>query len=79
VITLAEAPFIPVQSSLLTNVAYASGESILQLEFRNGAIYQFFDVPQEIYTCLLAAESKGNYFNRRIRSRFRHALLRPAR
>jgi hypothetical protein len=76
---LAEAPSIPVQSSLLANVAYASGESILQLEFRNGAIYQFFDVPQEIYTRLLAAESKGNYFNRRIRSHFRYALVRRAR
>ena len=77
--TLAEAPSIPLQSSLLSNVAYASSESILQLEFRDGAVYQFFDVPKEIYNRLLAAESKGNYFNRHIRAHFRYALLRHPR
>jgi|HubBroStandDraft_1064217.scaffolds.fasta_scaffold84702_3 hypothetical protein len=77
--TLAEVPSVPVDSSLLASVSYASGESILRLELRDGAIYQYFDVPAEIYHCLLAAESKGNYFNRQIRSRFHYALLRPAR
>jgi hypothetical protein len=77
--TLAQAPSIPVQSSLLANVRYNHDESILQLEFCDGAIYQYFDVPAEIYTSLLTAESKGNYFNHRIRGHFRHVLLRCAR
>lgn len=73
--TLAAVPSVPVQSSLLANVRYQPGESILQLEFCDGAIYQYFDVPASIYNSLLAAESKGNYFNRHIRGHFSHALI----
>jgi hypothetical protein len=75
----AEAPSVPVRSSLLATAGYDSGQSILQLELRDGAVYQYFDVPEEIYHRLLAAESKGNYFNRYIRGHFRYALLRDAR
>jgi hypothetical protein len=77
--TLAEARPIRVQSSLLASVGYDSGESILRLEFRDGAIYQYFDVPAEIYHRLLAAESKGNYFNLQIRGSFSCALISRAR
>jgi hypothetical protein len=46
------------------------------LEFRDGAIYRYFDVPAAVYNDLLAADSKGSYFNKQIRGRFRHIRLR---
>ena len=70
---------VEVRSSSLARLSYDCQQAILQVEFRDGAVYQFFDVPEEIYNRLLAAESKGNYFNRRIRSHFRYALVRRAR
>jgi KTSC domain len=73
---LAGIPSVAVQSSLLASVSYDPGESILLLEFCDGAVYQYFDVPAEIHNNLLAAESKGSYFNRRIRDYFQHKLLR---
>ena len=76
--TLTEAVPIPVNSTLLASVLYEASESILQLEFRDGAIYRYFRVPAAIHAALLHADSKGSYFNRQIRSRFRHALLRPS-
>jgi len=57
----AEVPSVPVVSSLLANIGYDAGEWILQLEFCDGAIHQYFDVPAAIY---LAAESKGACFNK---------------
>jgi hypothetical protein len=77
--TLAPTPSIPVQSSLLASVRYQPAESILELEFCGGAVYQYFNVPASIYDSLLAAESKGNYFNRQIRGHFSHALISRAR
>jgi hypothetical protein len=67
---------VAVDSSLLASVTYDGSESFLQLEFRDGAIYRYFAVPFAVYDDLLAADSKGSYFNRRIRGRFRHLLLR---
>lgn len=74
--TLTQAVPIPVNSTLLASVLYDASESILQLEFCDGVIYRYFDVPAAIHTALLQAASKGAYFNRQIRSRFCHALLR---
>lgn len=67
---------VPVNSTLLASVAYNIAGSLLQLEFCDGAIYQYSAVPETIHQGLLVADSKGVYFNRQIRSRFRHLRLR---
>lgn len=66
------------QSSSLAQVAYDPRRLILHVEFRDGATYQYTDVPVETYHNLLQADSKGAYFNRRVRNIFRHALVRAA-
>jgi len=76
--TLMETVPVPVDSTLLASVNYDVGESILQLAFRDGAIYRYFAVPAAIYNDLLAADSKGVYFNRKIRNCFPYVCLRRA-
>lgn len=66
-----------VQSRSLASMAYDHDQGILQIEFRGGTIYQYFHVPRQTYQDLLQADSKGTYFNRHIRSFFRHARLHP--
>ena len=66
---------VPVQSSLLASVSYQAERSILDLEFRAGVTYRYFDVPANIHNCLLTADSKGSYFNHGIRNRFRYQRL----
>jgi hypothetical protein len=61
-----------VDSSLLTSVAYSTDDQTLDLEFRSGIAYRYFDVPETLVDGLLAAESKGGYFNRYVRDRFRY-------
>ena len=77
--TLAEAAPVPVNSTLLASVNYDVDESILQLEFCDGVIYRYFAVPAAIHSGLLAADSKGSYFNHKIRSGFRYVRLRRPR
>ena len=60
-----------VESSTLATVGYDEGSELLELEFCSGAVYRYFVVPAAIHESLLAAESKGNYFNRAIRGRYR--------
>jgi len=62
-----------VESTTLSTVAYDDTRDLLQLEFRSGAIYQYFAVPAAVHADLLRAPSKGSYFNRIIRGRFAYA------
>jgi lysyl-tRNA synthetase, class II len=66
---------VPVQSTLLTTVAYDADRKLLQLGFRDQAAYRYFDVPADLHDNLLRASSKGSYFNRFIRGRFAYARV----
>ena len=58
----------PVDSSLIRSVGYDLASSVLEIEFaEHGRIYHYFDVPLSIYSELMAAESKGSYFNDHIK------------
>ena len=60
----------PLESSVLASVLYLPALRLLEVEFRSGLSYQYFDVPQQSYQRLLTAESKGAYFNANIRNCF---------
>jgi hypothetical protein len=58
---------VELRSSLLASAIYDASQSILQLEFRDGAIYRYFQISPRLYQELLRADSHGTYFNRHIR------------
>jgi hypothetical protein len=57
----------PLTSSTLASAGYCSRQRLLELEFKTGHVYRYFEVPPEQYQQLLAAESNGRYFNAHIR------------
>jgi KTSC domain len=57
-------------STTLAAASYLSAQCLLELEFRNGAVYRYTDVPACVYQALLEADSKGTFFNHHIRNRF---------
>ena len=59
-----------VESTTLATVAYDAHAQRLWLEFRSHAVYCYFGVPLAVHQKLMAAPSKGAYFNRNIRGRF---------
>ena len=59
-----------VESTTLATVGYDEARELLQLEFRNRTIYQYFGVPALVHEALLCAPSKGCYFNQTIRGWF---------
>jgi hypothetical protein len=69
---------IAVESTTLRTVAYDGDRKLLQLEFHNRTVYQYFNVPAAIHDGLLEAPSKGIYFNRFIRDKFDYAQVKTA-
>jgi len=62
-------------SSNITSIGYNQYNSILEVEFHNGFIYQYFDVPQNIFEELMHASSKGQFLNSIIKGQYRYARL----
>lgn len=69
---------IPLDSSTLASAAFDTTTGLLELEFRSGALYRYYSVPVSLYLDLLAAGSKGRFFNRFIRDCFPTTLVAPA-
>lgn len=67
---------MPVQSSSLESVGFDAG--VLEVSFRNGGLYRYFDVPVIVFLRLLRAESKGRFFNLEIRDAYRSERVRQA-
>ncbi len=61
-------------SSVLARMTY-SRHATLELTFRSGAIYRYVAVPRPVVDGLIAAESKGTYFNTHVRNCFRSQRL----
>jgi KTSC domain len=51
-----------VSSSNISQVAYDPDAQTLHIQFSNGSVYRYSDVPQDEYEGLLSAASVGSYF-----------------
>lgn len=67
---------LPVSSSDLQSVGYDLTTSILEIEFHAGGVYQYYDVPQNIYNGLMNALSHGEYFSEHIKNVYRYKKIR---
>ena len=61
---------VPVESSMISAVAYDDAGRELIVIFNTGQAYTYSDVPRETYDELLRADSKGTYMNASVLNRF---------
>lgn len=66
----------PVSSSNLRSVGYDQSSNTLEIEFHDGRVYQYYNVPKRIYQGLMSASSHGKYHNRRIKDSYRYSRIR---
>ena len=60
----------PVYSSNLASVGYDQNSETLEVEFKNGRVYEYYNVPNFIHERLMQANSMGQFFNAEIRDAF---------
>ena len=68
-------PRKPVQSTAIAKIGYSKRRHILEIEFVNGAVYRYLDVPPAIYRGLMSAESKTRFYDSNIRKHCRSLLV----
>jgi len=63
---------LPVDSSAVRSVGYDPKSLVLEIEYTNGSIYDYYDVPPEVYQEFCEADSMGAFVNFRIKPNFQY-------
>lgn len=61
-----------INSEMISTAGYDASSGTLEIEFRrDGAIWQYLDVPETMWHEFLNAESQGRYWHAHVKNRFR--------
>ena len=66
-----------VESTAIAAVGYSKRLHILEIEFINGAIYRYLEVPPAVHRDLMSADSKARFYDSNIRGRYHSVVIRP--
>ncbi len=59
-------------SSMISGIAYDQSTATLEIEFRKGgAVWQYYDFPEHLWSEFEYAESHGKYFNENIKEQYK--------
>ena len=70
---------VPVESSMISAVAYDDAARELLVIFNSGKTYVYSNVPREVYDGLLRANSKGSYMKDFVIDMYPDSLGMPKR
>ena len=65
-----------VTSNAIASIGYSKRRHVLEVEFVNGAIYRYLEVPPSVYRDLINAESKARYYDANIKGNYPSARVR---
>jgi hypothetical protein len=68
---------MPVDSTAIAAIGYSKRLHALEIEFINGAIYRYLDVPPMLHRALMAAKSKAQFYDHNVRGKYRSIHVRP--
>ena len=59
-----------VTSSNVRSIGYDSATGTLEVEFHNSFVYQYYNVPTQVYEAFMASPSKGQFLNSQIKNMY---------
>jgi hypothetical protein len=65
-----------VASSVIASIGYSKRRHILEIEFANGAVYRYLDVPPSVHRDLMSTSSRARYYDTNIKGNYRVVRVR---
>lgn len=59
-----------IESTMISGIGYDPGNSILEIEFNSGAVWQYFDFPEAKWYEFEGTDSKGKYWHKEIKNQY---------
>ena len=66
---------VSVSSSNLASVGYDESSQTLEIEFLDGSVYQYYNVPIPIHEQLMQAPSKGGFLHQYIKNAYPYSRV----
>lgn len=60
-----------IESSMIESIGYDFSSSTLEIEFKRGVVWQYYDFPESTWYEFEAAESQGKFFHAHIKGHYR--------
>ena len=67
--------FCSMPSTVIAHIDYDREKALLTIRFNSGLVYQYLDVPEEVYTAFKQYREKGVYLNKFIKGKFAYKKL----
>ena len=64
-----------VASSNVRAVGYDESAQTLEVEFRNGRVYQYYGIPDHMHSKFMAAQSKDQFLNTYIKNQYPYSRV----
>lgn len=61
------------ESSNIVRFGYDDTSRVLKVEFKNGGVYDYFDVPDQVFNNMKNAPSKGQFLAQQVKGTYRYA------
>jgi hypothetical protein len=65
-----------VRSSNIESIGHDPGSNTLHIKFKDGGHYTYAGADRNVFTMMLAAPSKGKYFHKIVKPRFKHTKIK---
>ena len=66
---------VPVSSSSILSVGYDPKLGIIEVEFKDSGIYQYYDINQQIYAEFMSSSSLGRYLAANIKGQYQFSKM----
>ena len=63
----------PVSSSNVKSVGHDNSTNTLSIEFSNGSVYHYHDVPKDVHETLMSSKSVGSAVHSMIKGKYKHS------
>jgi len=63
-------------SSVVASIQYDAASSTLRVTYVSGAEYEYKNVPEEVYTAMRTAFSKGTFLNQHLKGKYAYKKIR---
>ncbi len=62
-------------SSVVAAIKYDAINAVLRVRYVSGVVYDYKNVPEEVYAAMKAAFSKGEFLNHHIKGKYEYEMV----
>lgn len=63
---------VPVTSSNINSIGHDPKSNTMEVEFKDGSVYTYHDVPKDAHEALIGAKSVGSHFHTNVKNNYKY-------